>query len=64
MGKITKGAIEAGGTKWICALGDEQGAIIDERIIETGQPDETLSAVITALKELSSEHGNFQSLGI
>ena len=59
-----KGAIEAGGTKWICALGDEQGAIIDERIIETGQPDETLSAVITALKELSSEHGNFQSLGI
>ena len=45
-----KGAIEAGGTKWICALGDDQGAIIDERVIKTSQPDENLSAVITVLK--------------
>ena len=59
-----KGAIEAGGTKWICALGDDQGAIIDERVIETGHSNETLSAVIAALKELSTEHGSFQSLGI
>ena len=59
-----KAAIEAGGTKWICALGDDRGNIIGERLIETGQPSETLDSVIAALKELSTEHGNFQSLGI
>ena len=59
-----KGAIEAGGTKWICALGDDQGTIIGERIIETGQPEKTLSSVTAALKELSTKHGSFQSLGI
>lgn len=59
-----KAAIEAGGTKWICAIGDDTGKVINERVIKTGQPDETLAAVIAALKELREESGDFKSLGI
>jgi fructokinase len=39
------GAIEAGGTKFICALGTSEGDIIAEQRIETGAPEETIGHV-------------------
>jgi fructokinase len=39
------GAIEAGGTKFICAVGDEDGRILDQVRIETGEPAATLAEV-------------------
>ncbi len=40
------GAIEAGGTKFVCAIGDEQGTIIDRVQIPTTLPEETIPKVI------------------
>jgi fructokinase len=40
------GAIEAGGTKFVCAVGDEKGKIVDRIQIPTTVPAETMSKVI------------------
>ncbi|MFU0790108.1 ROK family protein [Virgibacillus proomii] len=39
------GAIEAGGTKFVCAVGDKNGKIIDKISLPTVDPDDTLKAV-------------------
>ena len=57
-------AIEAGGTKWICSVGKGSGEIIEERVIPTTLPEETLGLVITALEELQETYGKVSSLGI
>jgi fructokinase len=43
---ITYGAIEAGGTRWVCALVDEQGEVLARRTVPTTTPEETLVAAI------------------
>jgi fructokinase len=45
------GAIEAGGTKFICALGTGCGDIVAEKRIETGAPEETIQQVAAFLRE-------------
>ncbi|WP_337098390.1 ROK family protein [Paenibacillus sp. YIM B09110] len=40
------GAIEAGGTKFVCGIGDENGVISDRISFPTGQPEETLAQAI------------------
>lgn len=40
------GAIEGGGTKMICAVGEEDGRIIDKVTIPSGTPDDTMPAII------------------
>ncbi len=44
------GALEAGGTKMICAVGNESGQILDQVIIPTTTPDETMPKVIEYFK--------------
>ena len=39
------GALEAGGTKMICSMGNEQGQIVDRVSIPTGQPQQTLKDI-------------------
>lgn len=46
MNSVLFGGIEAGGTKFCCAVGDEEGRIIDQTIIPTAHPDVTLPKVI------------------
>lgn len=50
------GAIEAGGTKFVCAVGDRGGSIVDQITIPTLAPEETLKMVDTFFDkyELSS----------
>ena len=45
------GALEAGGTKMVCAIGDENGKIIEQISIPTKTPDETMPLVIDYFKD-------------
>ncbi|WP_066070717.1 ROK family protein [Neobacillus soli] len=45
------GAIEAGGTKFVCAVGDEKGTINDRIQIPTTVPEETIPKVIDFFKQ-------------
>jgi len=45
------GGIEAGGTKFVCAIGDETGKILSEVTLPTHTPEETLPAVIKFFQE-------------
>ena len=49
------GAIEAGGTKMICAVGDENGYIVDKTVISTTTPDETMPKVIDYFRDKDIE---------
>ncbi|KPC99164.1 putative fructokinase [Geobacillus sp. BCO2] len=40
------GAIEAGGTKFVCAVGDEHGNIHERAVFPTTTPEETMAHVI------------------
>ncbi len=55
------GAIEAGGTKFICAVGTGSGGIIVEIRIDTGAPEETMELAAAFLRR----HGNaLEAIGI
>lgn len=45
------GGIEAGGTKMVCAVGDEYGKLIDRKSFPTRQPEETFADIISYFKE-------------
>jgi fructokinase len=57
------GAIEAGGTKWMCAVGSGPGHILREMRIPTTSPDETIGRVIDFFRP-SVEDKSIGSLGI
>ncbi|WP_061776376.1 fructokinase ScrK [Levilactobacillus senmaizukei] len=45
------GSIEAGGTKFVCAVGNEDYRVLDEEHIPTTTPEETLSKTIAYFKK-------------
>ncbi|MBQ9589956.1 MAG: ROK family protein [Butyrivibrio sp.] len=45
------GALEAGGTKMVCALGDENGKILEQVSIPTTTPEETMPKIIEYFKD-------------
>lgn len=45
------GGIEAGGTKMVCAIGNEQGKILDRVTIKTRSPKETIPELISYFKK-------------
>lgn len=53
------GGIEAGGTKMVCAVADENGKLKDRISTSTRQPEETLSEIISYFKKWE-----IQALGI
>jgi fructokinase len=53
------GALEAGGTKMVCALGKEDGTILDQISIPTTTPEETIPHIIKYFKD-----SDIVSLGI
>ena len=48
-------AIEAGGTKFICGIGNENGEILDKTSIPTKTPEETMKMVIDYFKDKEFE---------
>lgn len=53
------GALEAGGTKMVCALGDENGVILSRQTFQTTTPQETMPSIIDFFR-----HGEIKALGI
>lgn len=53
------GGIELGGTKMVCAIGNEKGEILDRFVIPTAEVDETLSRLLEYFKDK-----NIEALGI
>ena len=57
------GALEAGGTKMICAVGDENGNIFERVSIPTTTPDETMQKVAEYFVNVNAER-DLKALGI
>lgn len=53
------GALEAGGTKMVCAIGDESGKVFDRESYPTLEPENTIPAILNYFKDK-----NIQALGI
>ncbi|MBO6215703.1 MAG: ROK family protein, partial [Lachnospiraceae bacterium] len=49
------GALEAGGTKMVCAIGDETGKIFEQISIPTTVPEETIPPIIDYFKDKGIE---------
>ena len=45
------GALEAGGTKMVCAIGDENGKIFDQISVPTKDPEDTMPAIIDYFRD-------------
>ena len=58
------GALEAGGTKFNCAIVDQNRTIVAQRRIPTTHPQETLSEVIHFFNEQKSSGYEFDALGV
>lgn len=57
------GAIEAGGTKFVCGIGDETGAIMERISFPTGQPEQTLEQAIAFFRDKGVEAIGVGSFG-
>lgn len=57
------GALEARGSKMICAVGTEEGTILEQTIIPTGEPNETMEAVISYFRDKDIEALGIASFG-
>ena len=49
------GALEAGGTKMVCAIGKEDGTILEQVSIPTTTPEETIPKLIEYFKDKEIE---------
>lgn len=58
------GAIEAGGTKFLCAVADRDGRNIEQTRIATTQPDETLAAASAFFDVAARRHGSLSAFSI
>jgi fructokinase len=57
------GAVEAGGTKFVCGFGNESGEILDRVSFPTEQPEKTLTQVIEYFKDNQVEAIGIGSFG-
>src|SRR5882672_2969915 len=53
------GAVEAGGTKFVVALGNERGEILEQERIPTADPSSTLADTCAWLRRRSQASGHF-----
>lgn len=57
-------AIEAGGTKFVCAIGTGPDDLRDIARFPTTTPEATLTEVCRHLSMMKSKHGPFEAIGI
>ena len=57
-------AIEAGGTKFVCALATGPDQILEENTIATTNPKDTMHAVMRFLSGAKAKHGPFAAIGV
>lgn len=58
------GGIEAGGTKWVCAVGDGISEPLAETRLPCGLPPETLARAAQFFRQQIEPHGELAALGI
>jgi fructokinase len=58
------GGIEGGGTKFVCAVGNEKGEILAETRFPTTTPDETLARAVGFFKQQTQTLGALASIGV
>ena len=58
------GAVEAGGTKILCAVGRDVHNLLDEKRIATRQPAETLAEVLQFFHAMQIKYGRMRGFGI
>lgn len=58
------GAIEAGGTKYVCAVARDPKEPLLEARFPTGEPHETVSQALEFFRKAAAAHGTIRSLGI
>ena len=58
------GGIEAGGTKFVCAVGTEDGDLRAETRFPTTTPAETLARAVAFFAEQSKLHGRLAAIGV
>ncbi|MEQ9337010.1 MAG: ROK family protein, partial [Miltoncostaeaceae bacterium] len=58
------GGVEAGGTKFICLVGDDDGRIIARRRLPTRGPATTLAEVIATLRDAAAAEGPLAAIGV
>ncbi len=56
--------VEAGGTKFVCVVGDGEGRVLAERRFPTRGPGETLDEAVRALREQTASTGPPAAIGI
>jgi len=57
-------AVEAGGTKFICAVGTAHDQILARTTIKTSDPEHTLAQCITFFRECEQQFGKIEQLGV
>jgi fructokinase len=62
--KDVYGAIEAGGTKFVCLVGSGPDRVLAQERIETEAPEVTLPKVVDFFKRQIAEHGWLRGIGI
>jgi fructokinase len=58
------GAIEGGGTKFVCAVGESPAAALESVVIPTRDPDGTLRDCVEFFRAAAGRHGSICALGI
>ena len=58
------GAVEAGGTKFVCAVGNSKGQLLSEERFPTTDPEATLAAMVASLRRQSAAAGPLTSIGV
>lgn len=58
------GGIEAGGTKFVCAVGTGPGDVREEVRFPTTDPDETIARSVAYFEEQIQKHGPLKAIGI
>ena len=62
--RMLLGGVEAGGTKFLCGVADENGVILDQVRIPTTTPGETLGAASAFFDQAAKAHGPLSALSI
>jgi fructokinase len=58
------GAVEAGGTKFVCAIGDDTGGLLVEDRFATTDPAQTIATMLATLHRLAAGFGPLSALGL
>jgi fructokinase len=61
---VLYGAVEAGGTKFLCAVGTQDGQIAEQIRIETTSPNETIGNALSFFEKCVQALGPLASIGI